>query len=110
TDVLRAEMSLTQRQRAFDLFQHQRIDWSAANGLEYRLEGAITAVDNLGTAIKDHPIASAAVLGVGIAASMRAPSVMAAIGVASLGYQAGRLVANEAGALMADDAETRARR
>jgi predicted unusual protein kinase regulating ubiquinone biosynthesis (AarF/ABC1/UbiB family) len=109
-DLLKSEMSGSQLRRALDLFQKQAIDWTASSGLAYHVEGAEGALDAMGTSIKQHPVAAAAIVGVGVVASMRSPSLMAAVGLAGLGWQAGRLVNHEVHALQEHDPEKRAKR
>lgn len=109
-DVLASELSGTQLSRAQDLFRHQTINWGAHSALAYRAEGALTALDDLGTAVKDRPLMTAAVVGAGLLVSMRAPALMSSLTLAGTAWSAGQVIRSEGQAWAATDPAQRAQR
>jgi ubiquinone biosynthesis protein len=92
--VLNAEMSLTYKTRAISLLKTGQ-EPTTINPWAYRAEGALDAVDALGTVFQDHPVVASLATGVTLVAAHKYPAAAAALNYTLLATSTARVVSNE---------------
>lgn len=92
--VLNAELSLTYKARALSLLKTGQ-EPTNLNPWSYRAEGALDAVDQLGTVFQEHPVVASLATGVTLIAAHKYPAGAAMLNYGLLGTSAARVVTNE---------------
>jgi predicted unusual protein kinase regulating ubiquinone biosynthesis (AarF/ABC1/UbiB family) len=92
--ALTAELSLTYKTRALSLLKTGQ-EPTGINAWRFRAEGALDAVDALGTVFQDHPIVASLATGVTLVAAHKYPAATAALNYTLLATSAARVVSNE---------------